>query len=148
MATSRSTPTPPRVVLDTNLVLSAAIFRGGATAVLRSAWQRRRFVPLVSRATVGELIRVLGYPKFALTAQEREDLLSDYLPFCETVAIPSPLPPVPACRDPFDLPFLELAAAGRANFLVTGDRDLLGLSTEFTCPIVTSADFLSRIETP
>ena len=146
MATSRSTPTPPRVVLDTNLVLSAAVFRGGATAVLRRAWQSRRFVPLVSRATVGELIRVLGYPKFALTAQEREDLLADYLPFCETVVIPSPPPPVPDCRDPFDVPFLELAVTGRANFLVTGDRDLLGLSAEFTCPIVTSADFSSRFE--
>ena len=77
MATSRSTPTSPRVVLDTNLVLSAVVFRGDATGVLRRAWQSRRFAPLVSRATVGELIRVLGYPKFALTVQEREDLLSD-----------------------------------------------------------------------
>lgn len=146
MATSRSTPTPPRVVLDTNLVLSAVVFRGGATAVPRRAWQSRRFVPLVSGATVGELIRVLGYPKFALTTQEREDLLSDYLPFCETVATPSPPLPVPDCRDPSDVPFLELAAEGRANFLVTGDRDLLDLSSEFTCPIVTCPDFLSRIE--
>ena len=146
MATSRSTPAPPRVVLDTNLVLSAVVFRGDATAVLRRTWQSRRFVPLVSRATVGELIRVLGYPKLALMAQEREDLLSDYLPFCETVVVPSPPPPMPACRDPFDVPFLELASAGRANFLVTGDQDLLDLSAEFTCPIVTSADFLARIE--
>jgi predicted nucleic acid-binding protein len=40
------------------------------------------------------------------------------------------------------LPFLQLAAAGSADCLVTGDRDLLGLNGEMKCPIITAAEFL------
>jgi predicted nucleic acid-binding protein len=53
-----------------------------------------------------------------------------------------PLPTVPACRDPHDRPFLELAVAGKANYLVTGDTDLLDLASGFARPIVTPAAFL------
>ena len=144
MARARSTPTTPRVVLDTNLVLSALVFSTGAVAELRRGWQRGRFIPLVSTATAGELIRVLGYPKFRLSSEQQQDLLADYLPFCETVTVPNPPPSTPPCRDPFDVPFLEVAVAGEAEFLVTGDNDLLALAAEFSCPVVTSGDFLAR----
>ena len=146
MGIARSTPTPPRAVLDTNLVVSALVFSGGALVALRRRWQGQRFTPLVSKATAGELIRVLAYPKFRLSKEEREDLLSDYLPFCESVQMPSPPPPTPPCRDPFDVPFLELALAGRAEFLVTGDQDLLSLASEFPCPIVKADSFLKHLE--
>lgn len=136
---------PPRTVLDTNLVLSALVFREGRLAALREAWQGRRVVPLVSRATAAELIRVLAYPKFKLSAEEREELLADYLPHCTTVRVPQPPPKTPDCRDPFDRPFLELAAAGRADYLVTGDRDLLSLAGRFVCPIVTAEELLSLL---
>ena len=86
---------------------------------------------------------MLGYPKFRLSPEEREELLSDYLPFCESVSAPSVAPPQPRnCRDPFDVPFLELALSGDADFLVTGDGDLLSLASEFPCPIVRSDEFL------
>lgn len=136
---------PPRVVLDTNVVLSALVFGGGRTARLRYAWQSRRFAPLASKETVQELTRVLAYPKFGLKAREQEDLLSDYLPFCVTVVVVDP-PPTPLCRDPFDRPFLELALAGAADFLVTGDEDLLSLAGEFPCPIVKVDEFLVELE--
>ena len=138
-------PMPPRVVLDTNLVLSALVFRGGITAALRTGWQRRQFTPLASTETTSELMRVLGYPKFALSAPEQEDLLADYLPFCTTVKVPAPPPPTPPCRDPFDVPFLELAVAGGGDFLVTVDLDLLTLSEVFPCPIVNANQFLEKL---
>lgn len=138
--------TPPRAVLDTNLVLSALVFGGGSSAVLRDGWHSQRFTPLVSRETTSELIRVLTYPKFGLTWRDQEDLLSDYLPFCTTVKVPVPPPPTPSCRDPFDIPFLTLAIAGRAEFLVTGDLDLLSLSTAFFCPIVKASEFLDQLQ--
>lgn len=139
-------PSPsPRIVLDTNVVLSALVFGGDAMALLREGWQSRRFIPLASRQTIDELIRVLAYPKFGLNLREQEDLLSDYLPFCTTVNIPTPPPPTPVCRDPFDTPFLELAIAGSADFLVTGDQDLLSLSTEFSRLIVKVDEFLSEL---
>lgn len=121
---------PPRVVLDTNVVLSALLFAASPAAQLRVAWQVGRLVPLASTATAAELVRVLAYPKFKLSPEEQHELLADYLPFAATVAVPQPPPAVPDCRDPHDLPFLHLAAAGRARWLVTGDADLLALAAE------------------
>ncbi len=119
---------PPRVVLDTNVVLSALLFGGGTSGRVRVGWQAGRFTPLASTATVAELVRVLGYPKFGLSAGEQEELLADYVPWVQVVRIPSPPPAAPACRDPFDLPFVHLAIAGKASALVSGDRDLLALA--------------------
>ena len=146
MRGARSKPTPPRAVLDTNLVLSTLVFGGGALAALRRGWQNQRFTPLVSKPTAGELIRVLAYPRFRLSNEEQRELLSDYLPFCESVRVPKPPPSTPPCRDPFDVPFLELALAGKAEFLVTGDQDLMSLASEFPCPIVRAGDFLKYLE--
>jgi uncharacterized protein len=133
-----------RVVLDTNLVVSALVF-GGRIRRLRFSWQEDKFIPLVSKSTITELIRVLSYPKFKLTYAEQEDLLSDYLLFCETVQIPEKLPSIPECRDPFDQPFLILAIVGQADYLVTGDLDLLCLTDNFYCPILTAEHFLTNI---
>lgn len=133
---------PPRIVIDTNLVLSALVFAHGRLTPLRAAWQAGQLLPLVSRTTAAELIRVLAYPKFRLTSGEQRELLADYLPCCETVAIPDPPPAPPECRDSFDLPFLQLALAGKADALLTGDGDLLTLSGSFGCPILTAEQFL------
>jgi putative PIN family toxin of toxin-antitoxin system len=136
------------VVLDTNLVLSALVFRGGAAGALRAAWQQGACLPLISTATAQELIRVLAYPKFRLSPAEQHELLGDYLPFARTVPIPLPPPKVPHCRDPFDLPFLHLAIAGKAGMLVSGDRDLLALAGRFPVPILSLVDFLAPLRQP
>ncbi|MBS3030650.1 MAG: putative toxin-antitoxin system toxin component, PIN family [Dolichospermum sp. DET50] len=133
-----------RVVIDTNIIVSALIF-GGKVSRLRLAWQNDLFIPLVSKATTTELIRVLAYPKFKLTPTEQEDLISDYILFCEAVAMPDRLPVIPECRDPFDVPFLLLAVVSEADYLVTGDHDLLSLKDNFSCPIITAEDFLNII---
>ena len=146
MATSRPKPTPPRVVLDTHLVLSALVVGGGATAVLRREWQSRRLIPLASKATASELMRGLDYPKLDLAADEQEDLLFDYLLFCEIVEVPIPRPSTPTGRNRFDVPFLELAISGRANCLVTGNRDLPSLAAGLSCPILRADDFLAQLE--
>ena len=128
---------PPRVVHDTNVVLSALLFSGGPAARVRAGWQAGRFMPLASKATARELVRVLGYPKFRLSAAEQQELLADFMPWVEVVPVPDPPPAVPACRDPFDLPFLHLARAGRARAIVSGDRDLLALAgTPGMCPVL------------
>ena len=136
-------PTVPRVVLDTNLVLSALIFQNGRLTPLRVFWQKGVIIPLVCQATVAELIRALGYPKFRLTAAEQDELLADYLPYCNTVQLPDPLLDIPKCRDPADESFLQLALAGKADALVTGDKDLLVLAKAFVCPILTAEVFLA-----
>ncbi|HMZ87504.1 MAG TPA: putative toxin-antitoxin system toxin component, PIN family [Giesbergeria sp.] len=132
---------PLRVVLDTNVVLSALVFGGGAAGRVRRAWQQDALLPLASTATVKELVRVLAYPKFRLSQAEQEELLADYLPYTKTVRIPQPPPQVPACRDVLDAPFMHLAVAGRAHVLVSGDQDLLAIAAAFeqasACPVLT-----------
>ena len=136
---------PLRVVIDTNVVLSALVFGKGTTARLRAAWQGGHCLPLVSTATAQEIVRVLAYPKFRLDVQEQQELLADYLPYAEAVRIPRPAPAVPVCRDPFNTPFLHLAAAGHADALVTGDGDLLTLARVGRCPIMTPEAFLNSL---
>ena len=143
--TPREMTSAPRVVLDTNVVLSALVFTHGRAVALREAWQGGRCEPLVSKQTADELIRVLGYPKFKLEAAEQHELIADYLPYCRTVAIPAKPPRTPVCRDPFDLPFLQLAVVGKADLLVTGDQDLLGIESKRLCPIVTLDAFLAGL---
>jgi uncharacterized protein len=143
MAKTRAAP--PVVVLDTNLVLSALVFASGRLAPLRSAWQSGRIVPLVSAATASELMRALGYPKFKLSAEDRDELLADCLPHCRGVRLPARLPKLPLCRDTNDQMFIELAAVGKADFLVTGDKDLLVMAAEFGGRIVTTGAFLEGL---
>ncbi len=116
-----------RVVLDTNVVLSALVFAGGRAGVVRGLWQSGWVLPLASAGTAAELARALAYPKFRLNEDEREAMLDEYLPWCESVRVPTRGLRVPACRDPDDRAFLELAVAGKADALVSGDRDVLAL---------------------
>jgi uncharacterized protein len=135
----------PRVVLDTNVVLSALVFAQGRVAAVRHAWHEGLCSPLVSRATAAELLRTLAYPKFRLAPDEQRELLADYLPYCITVRMPARPPKTPACRDPADLPFLQLALAGKAEHLVTGDRDLLLLANRFSCAIIKPEAWLQTL---
>jgi putative PIN family toxin of toxin-antitoxin system len=136
--------TRPRLVIDTNVLLSALLFPAGSLSWLRLAWQSESVRPLASRDTAAELIRVLAYPKFRLTDDEREDMLGEYLPWCETVAVPDAIE-TPDCRDPCDRPFLALALAAKADALVTGDKDLLALAEVFSVPILTPAALRERL---
>ena len=115
-----------RVVFDTTTVVSALLFTTGRLAWLRNHWAGQGCVPLISRATAAELERVLRYPKFRLSQAERHELLGGYLPWCEAVEIANRCASV--CRDEKDQPFLDLAQSGKAESLVTGDRDLLVLA--------------------
>lgn len=133
-----------RVVLDTNVVLSALLFTAGRLAWIRHAWQRQQFQPLVCKETVGELLRVLAYPKFKLTASEQEELLADFLPYADVVELPAPWPALPACRDEKDQVFLVLAHVGEADALVTGDSDILAMREAFPGLILTAEELAAQ----
>lgn len=133
------------VVFDTNIILSSLLFAGGRLAPLRLAWQQGRCLPLISKTTTSEIIRVLAYPKFKLSESEQEELLADYVPYCKTVRIPAKLPKLPICRDSYDQPFIELASVGKAEYLVSGDNDLLCIEKIGSCQIVNAERFLSLV---
>ena len=136
--------TRPRLVLDTNVLISALLFRAGSLSWLRFAWQSDTIRPLISRETATELIRVLSYSKFRLEAADRDDVLDDYLPWCEVVTVPDAAS-IPECRDPFDRPFLRLALAAKADALITGDKNLLDLQPSFSVPILTPTAFRDSV---
>jgi putative PIN family toxin of toxin-antitoxin system len=128
---------PRRVVLDTNVAVSALVFREGRLAWLREAWAAGRVVPLVSAETVAELVRVLAYPKLKLSEEDTKDLLAHYMEHAEAVREAGASIRVPECRDPDDRKFLQLAYAAKADALVTGDEDLLALADKSRVPILT-----------
>lgn len=131
----------PRVVHDTNSLVSDMIFSRGRFVWLRHAWQTKRFIPLVSHDTVSELLRVLAYPKFKLTRDAQEALLAEFLPYVETVKINTRPAGLPNIRDADDAIFLELAAVSRADALVSGDGDIQAIRQQFHIPILTVSEF-------
>ena len=134
-----------KVVLDTNTVLSALLFPKGQLAWLEKAWVAGRFIPLASKSTAQELIRVLAYPKFRLNEEEIEILLRAYLPYTEVVEVQSgDIENLPSCRDENDQMFVSLAAAGKADVLVSGDQALLELVGYAPFTIETPAQFKKR----
>lgn len=122
-----------RVVVDTNVVLSALLFaraRGDSPpALIKHAWQSGQIVPVVSRETAQELLTALRYPKFQLTGDEQQHVLAAYLPHCETYLRPARpgRSGAPRCRDPLDQPFVDLAVSASVEYLVTGDKDILAM---------------------
>lgn len=136
----------PRVVIDTNCLVSALIFSRRSFAWLRQAWQAQRFVALASRETVSELLRVLAYPKFKLTREEQQALLAEFLPYVETVQIDTTPHGLPDIRDPDDTIFLVLAAVGEADALVSGEGDIQALKAQFHIPILTMAEFADWLQ--
>jgi len=147
----------PRVVLDTNVVLSALLFRSGRLSQIRQSWQTRRFVPLVCRQSMVELVRVLGYKKFKLSQTDLNTVLAIYMPYVEVHTLDHPtqaMAHVPQCRDPKDQIFLDLAHRAQADFLVTGDEDLLDLhdplhkhmAFSICTPMAFLTDFIAPLE--
>jgi len=132
-----------RVVLDTNVVISALLF-GGETARLVSLWQNDAFYWLASAAVVKEYARVLAYPKFRLTDTEIRELLNEeILPFVTAVRV-GKVPRV-VRQDPSDDEFLACAFQGQADALVSGDHHLLELETYRSIPILNVKTFLSNL---
>jgi uncharacterized protein len=130
----------PRFVFDTNVLASALMF---SQSKPRQAWDRAREVGtiLASRDTLQELSSVLRRPKLAahVPLPESTVFLDELAKVVDLVAITEP---IAVCRDPRDDKFLELAVAGRADFLLTGDADLLGLHPFRGTAILTPAAYL------
>jgi uncharacterized protein len=130
-----------RVVLDTNVLVSALLFERGMLAWIRTAWQSRLIRPVVVEPTVRELMRMLAYPKFRLNPAELEQLLADLLPWCEPWRTPI-ASAEQQVRDPKDQIFIDLALAARVSALVSGDADLLALKDQFKAmQVLTPAEF-------
>jgi uncharacterized protein len=130
-----------RVVLDTNVLVSAALFR---KSIPGQAFEKALHdgEVLFSRDTQAELVEVLDRPKFDkyLTKSERLQFISL---FVETVIMIEVTETITDCRDPKDNKFLELAVSGNATHIVSGDNDLLVLQPFRGIPILQPQAFLT-----
>ena len=131
-----------RVVLDTNVLVSALLFKGKVSRFV-VLWQQGSMSPLLSKKTFEELKKVLTYPKFALDQEEIGAILEDEIfPFFEII---DPVEPIQgACADPDDDPFIACAVSGGADVVVTGDAQLVGMKQYKTVRFVTPSEFLKR----
>lgn len=111
-----------RIVLDTNVLLSLLVFRDPRFEALERLWQTGVVRLLGDEAVYAELERVSTYPQFS--ARPAPDL-KGYRTAVEWIPGSGAGRRLPLCRDPDDQKFLELAARGGADSLVTDDRALL-----------------------
>lgn len=126
-----------RLVLDTNVLVSALVFRDSRHQPLRAAWQAGTLAPLLSEGTFGELKRVLTYPMFRLDEPGIAAALATLEPFIEWVDIDETLAAtLRRCSDRDDQKFLETALCGNADALLTYDRALLKMRRRMPFPVL------------
>jgi uncharacterized protein len=131
-----------RIVLDTNILVSAALKRNSMPGMAAHVVERRG-VLLQSLVTERQLFEVLARPYFdALIDPETRAWLKQLLTAAEPITITER---IAACRDPTDDKFLELAVSGHADLIVSGDRDLLVLNPFRGIPILAPAAFVQGI---
>ena len=137
-----------RVVIDTNVIVSAFLF---SNALPQQAFDYARFRAdfLMSYPVYEELVATLSRGKFEryVDYPTRKQFLDNLPVVVKWVEVATT---ITACRDPKDNKFLELAMDGDADFLITGDRDLLALADTadeaWRFRIVTPREFLEERE--
>ncbi|MBI3292946.1 MAG: putative toxin-antitoxin system toxin component, PIN family [Elusimicrobia bacterium] len=135
-----------RVVLDTNILVSALISPGGPTDQLYQAWRAGRFILITSEEQLDEFRRVTRYTRLRAYIQPAVagTMVNELRLLAEVV---TELPRVDASPDPGDNFVLAMAQAGQAEYLVTGDnRDILALGHYQKTRIVTVRQMIERLE--
>jgi putative PIN family toxin of toxin-antitoxin system len=126
-----------KVVFDTNILVSALLFKGGLAGLV-DLWKRGRLIPVLSRETFQEFKAVLEYPKFSLTHQEIKVIIEEeVLPYFEVVEITDTVKGI--CRDADDDKFIACAVSAAADFIVSGDKDLLDMGQYKSVRIISAS---------
>lgn len=129
-----------KIVIDTNIAVSSFLFKNSVPdQALR--WATLHGIILLSESTWNELEKVLSRRKFNkyFSLEKRITALHNFKDNAQMIDVSSQ---IELCRDPKDNKFLELAADGQADYLITGDQDLLVLHPFQKTQILTPAQFL------
>ncbi|MBI4432988.1 MAG: putative toxin-antitoxin system toxin component, PIN family [Candidatus Omnitrophica bacterium] len=128
-----------RVVLDTNVLVSGIFFHGTPGKII-DAWLNEVFAIFASPSILDEYARVLlelGHDKKETFVFEWMDIL---IGLCHMV--PDSSKSVSYSRDPHDDKFIDCAIGAKANYLITGDKDLIETGGKVPFKILTPAQFL------
>ncbi|NPA14306.1 MAG: putative toxin-antitoxin system toxin component, PIN family [Aquificae bacterium] len=132
-----------KVVLDTNILVSALLF-GGRLNFIHRAWKEGKIKPIFCEETLEEFVKVLHYPKFGLTDEEITYLVEiEVMPYAIVIEKHVDLEPS-IISDKDDIKFLECALSGNADYLVSGDKALLNLG-EFRGLKIIDANNLAKL---
>jgi len=140
-----------RIVLDTNVIVSALLWRGTPYRLLETLRQHDEVQICSSAALLEELTEVLGRPsavkRLAVIGKTGRALFADYL---EAVELVEPLEvPRVVPGDPDDDHVLAAAVTAQADLIVSGDRKhLLPLGSHQNIPIITADEALQRLTAP
>jgi len=135
-----------RLVIDTNVLLSALMSGASSSAHIYTLWRARKFDLLTCAEQLDEIARVTRYPK--IRARLTPALAGRLIHRLRDVAIiVEKLPKIDRSPDPGDNYLLALAEAGHAQFLVTGDKPLLVLKHHKSTRIITPAALVTLIKT-
>ncbi|MDR0283968.1 MAG: putative toxin-antitoxin system toxin component, PIN family [Propionibacteriaceae bacterium] len=129
------------VVLDTNVLVSGIAYPASTPGTVVGAWRAGRLELVTSHYVLDEVARVLPRLRHASVNEAMaKDLASSFL-FLARVVVPADVNE-PDLRDPADAPVLGTLVASGADWLITGDHDLLALAGRY--PILTPAAFWER----
>lgn len=136
-----------RIVLDTNVVMSALLWRGTPHQLLQAISQQPRIQLFTSAALLEELADVLTRPspakRLSLIGTTAREVLADYIDAVELVeplTVPRVVP-----SDPDDDQVIAAAMAAQADLIVSGDSDLLSMGSHQNIPIVTAAQAFQKV---
>jgi putative PIN family toxin of toxin-antitoxin system len=136
-----------KVILDTNVVISAFLWGGKPLQLLRMAADGT-FDIFTSRILLEELERTLGYDKFFqhLMLAELNPMKARAKYESLTTIIDSPeLPEIIVKKDPSDDAVIETAIAAEAEFIISGNDHLLELKQSYNFRIITPSEFIATI---
>lgn len=136
-----------RVVLDTNILISALMVQAGNPSVIYTAWREGNFTLLTCAEHLDELRATLRKPAIAerIKPHKAGRLVNQVKKLAEDIA---PLPRVRRSPDPTDDFLLALSEAGQADYLVTGDKSgLLVLEHHKGTKIVSACAFAALLAT-
>jgi uncharacterized protein len=136
----------PRALVDTNQLVSSLLSAHGHQGQLVDAWRRRAFVLLLAPGQIDEVADVLTRPKIAKKYRVSAGDRQAFIDLLRAEAILAPHEPRPGvCRDPDDDYLLGCAAGAEADYLVSGDADLLVIGHYQGVTIVEARHFLSLL---
>lgn len=129
------------IVLDTNITISALFWKGHPRAIY-DLIRDGKLIMLLSTDMEEEFIRVLGYPKFGLTPKEIQPFIRELRTNAKFIETNSRTMAIHA--DPTDNIFLDCAADGKAEYIISGDKHLLDLGIYADVQILKAKEFLKK----
>ena len=131
-----------RIVPDTNVLISAFIVEGNEYRLVEKCF-KMEILLITSADVIDEFKDVALRPKFGFTEEEVDDFVNALIEAAEVVMPKEKVSGV--CRDPDDDKLLEAALEGNADYIISGDKDMLVLKRFRNIKVVTAAKFLRNI---